>query len=737
MKKTTKQALIWSGVALGAGGIAAGIAVPIIQDNNKRSNINPTQLTGEETLWAGGPTINSLIAKQEDKVDIKNSQLIQNTEHHLAFMLYEEEQKGSIELQKAYFEWEKHTIVKRLRDFHVNTLSIAAFTTDVHDVAGDYTKLTTAIQTKIDSITDADTKKIRQDSFNEMKKDWTDLLAKIDVIQNNKLDYAEARFDSKYPRIIKPLNTIREKIQANYNSTKEAMIKSAADRPSGEKEWFDSLSSRYHGATSDEEAVDGLVFNQIKNDAYKRFDYKMTSDFTYKQYQSGVFASFLGNPGTSSTPTTAADSLNNNGVAFKTTSPKDDDKVYFLASKSNVAEWINPVKSHKLFNLNHLTRINNAILGFKQDKTNVDAPWTVDKKMMTKLFSTFATWSGTTATATEASDEWKDIFKAGKEDMTQRLVQNYSLTTDATGPHSGDLGITPALDNLKNMVPGFGLGVLSIFHDLQTGHTPGTNDKVLSKPTFLATLIDALKTSFTTWLSANSYTLPTLSTPPTAAEIKKYNAYVEDVINNKMTDADIKKVFGSVIEDEFNKLDSEDGIPLAIKCSADAYMVISEEFGIHVIKVDNSITSFETSLKADLQKAADKQDLSQITTHYDQLLKSNLSDNSKMKMLLDAKKNATSQEFELGNTNLLDKLFAIKDKLDRKDATKAELGKEISTIINRRYEAEYLIRVGQSVKDATKTWLEKKINDGLILNTSVTIKPEEIYNIATEIGGGI
>ena len=736
MKKTTKQALIWSGVALGAGGIAAGIAVPIIKDNNERSNINPTQLTGEETLWAGGPTINALMAKQEDKVDIKNSQLIQNTEHHLAFMLYEEEQKGSIELQKAYFEWEKHTIVKRLRDFHVNTLSIAAFTTDVHDVAGDYTKLTTAIQTKIDSITDADTKKIRQDSFNEMKKDWTDLLAKIDVIQNNKLDYAEARFDSKYPRIIKPLNTIREKIQANYNSTKEAMIKSAADRPSGEKEWFDSLSSRYHGATSDEEAVDGLVFNQIKNDAYKRFDYKMTSDFTYKQYQSGVFKSFLGDPGTASAPTTATDSLNNNGVAFKTTSPKEDDKVYFLASKSNVAEWINPVKSNKLFNLNHLTRINNAILGFKQDKTNVDAPWTVDKKMMTKLFSSFATWSGTTPTATKASDEWKEIFKAGKEDMTQRLVQNYSLTTDATGSHSGDLGISPALDNLKNMVPGFGLGVLSILHDLKVDATGATNDKVLRAPTFLATLMDALKTSFDTWATANGFSL-TLPAA-TAVAIADYNKQVEDIINNQMTDADIKKVFGTVIREQFNKLKTEDGIPLAIKCSADAYMVISEEFGVHVIKVDDKITDFEASLKTDLQKAADKQDQSQITTHYDQLLKSNLSDNSKMKMLLDAKKNATTQEFELGNTDLLNKLFAIKDKLDRKDvATAAELGKEISTIINRRYEAEYLIRVGQAVKDATKTWLEKKINDGLILNTGETIKPEEIYNFAIEIGGGI
>lgn len=734
MKKITKQALIWSGVGLGVGGIATGIAVPIALDRAERSNISPTRLTGDEHIWANGPTINELMNKDKETVEVKNINLLKSSEHQLAFYLYEQEQKASINLQLAFFKWHKYQIVKSLENFYKDTLKKADFTATV-DNEQDYTNLSSKITNAINAITDADDKKAKQDRFNTFKEDWTTTNSKINKINNNTINYSEERFSEKYPKVLLPLNTIKDKHQKIYDDQKNAFVSQAADKPSGEREWFSGLSSRFQGATTEAEAVDTKVFAEIHNKAYARFQYSIDSSFTYKQFKSGIFKDFLGDP-----TTNIADSLANNGVAIKAT-PKDEDKLFFLASKSNIPAWLNPVKGDKLQlnDLTHLTRTNNAILGFKQDKTDINAPWTADKGMLTKLFSGFMDHSTGTDTIVTGDEVWSKIFKDSTEDekdLTKRLVQSYSMTTDATQNRSGDLGVSTSLGNMQ-MVPGFSLGTLSIMHDLDL--TAGTHEKVVQKTTFLSDLMTKLRAALTAWMTSKGITAvtkPSASDANLAEKMTQYNEQIKDVINTKMTDDDIKVVFGTVIRDAFNNIDpNHKGIPLAIELGTNIYGVVSEEYGLHIIKFRKETQEIKALLKEDLKKAVEKQNTNVIATNYASLLLKNLTTYGKMFKILGID-NSTPASPTIGNTAILDYLWDHKDRLETESTTKADLEKEIGILITKLMKSEYIAKVNAAAQDKIATWLKGKLDKHLILDDSTTIMPEDIYNEIYKAGGG-
>lgn len=754
MKKITKQAIIWSSVALGLGGAAAGIAIPIINNHKERANIDPIGLTGNETFYQGSPTVKNMMDADKSSIEVRNSRLLGNTEHQLSFYLYDEEQKASLKLQKAFFEWHKHEIVKNLDNFYKNTLHEVSTLID-GTIEAQYNDLVTKVQTKITAITNADDKKSRQRTFDDIKKDWNNNTEKIDHITKNTVDYGASRFNEKYPKVLLPLTNIQSKQAKIFKDQRDAHVKSAATTDEGERTWFAGLSKRYHGATSEDEAIEGMVFNEIKNKAFSRFQYSIESSFTYEQFTSGVFRDYLGDPtvtkaGTTATPAEITkrdtDSLNNNGVAIKA-SHEDTDKVFFLGSKSNVKEWFNPVMGNKVDGfkgLHHLTRTHNAILGFKQDKTDPNAPWEADKKMLTNLFKVFVSGS----TVTQVSDAWKSIYTTGKEDLTKRLVQNYSLTTDSTQSRSGDLGISTTLDSFAPMAPGFALGVLSILNSHVPGVTPAT---MHSDADFLTHLMDKLKKAFEDFATAKGITLAKPADATDLAKVKRYNQQVEDIINNKMTADDLKVTFGTVIRDVYQELEAhypgadanKEGVPLAIKISENVdavtkkitgvYAVLSEKYGLHIIQYEqNNPATFKSELNADLAKAVEKQDTRDIATNYAGLLLKNLTSLGKLAKLLDVQEDSPGV-FSIHNTDVMTFLTSKATELGYDDSNKANMNTDIATMIGRLRNSEHISEIQKAITDATSKWLKDKIDKHLIVDGDMTIKPEDLYNIVSAV----
>ena len=751
MKKTVKQSLIWGTVALGLAGTVTGITVPIL--NAKNEERQTKILNYNENVAIDGHSVKNWWEDQEKSSQTKETTLVSKVEREIAFKLYDEEQAGSIEMQRAYFEWKKHTQVKTMIDFLRDTLNVT-YTITGTDIAATYADVKTKITTQITAETDVDRKKDLNERFDSMTKAWEDNLKNIDTIDKKTFNWSATDFSTKFPKILLPQSEIRAKQVKEYEEQMNAFVNNFKTKAEGEDAWYKALPGRYNGAKNKTEAVDAKVFNLVSKTAYARFKYTVNSSFTYEQYKSGVFADYLG---TFDATLPEFDATNPNAnpnrkVFVKkivTGNHEGTEKVYYFGSLSNTKAWNNRI-AHIPSSIKHLTRTHNAILGFKQDKDSISAPWTVDKKMLVKLFQTI-----TTTDTKPAIEKWADIFKSGKEDLTKELIASHSMTTDKTQHNSGDLGYMEPLDNL-GMVPGFALGTLAIMGDTShdkvldgqhidsNGHaTTGTGDS------FLKVLMDAMKTSFTNYLTAKGITLPTLpgtvSTPAQIKELDDYNKEIANIFNIKMTDDEVKQYFGKVVRDVYAKLTKNDGTPVAIEVSPGVYMVLNDEYGIHVIKFEKTATGlFETNFKADMQRAANDQSWEKISTNWVDLMSKHQSSATNLRDLM-----GIEYETPAGVANPNPAIDAtwetfLKNKYEKLGYTASnsnEIAKDLINAIKNEIQAENIGRVDRAVKDSLYKWLEGKINKGLFTDgkdgsdTYSTLLPNEIYNIAIKQGG--
>lgn len=763
MKKAVKSTLIWGTTVAVAAGVAVAIAVPVVNAKNKVTYTDPTNgfnQTKDKDLWKDAGFTGQQLLNSLDKTGIADNSLLTKVQYQLSSYLYTEEQKGSIELQRDWFNWNLYTINKDIKQIIETSLSIKVTATiDEKSSTMDalYNQAIKEIERKINEKNDKGEFTITESektSLNTLRKTIDDkktafikiagvpnadgskqqkgLIDNLDALKNESSDiYNSSSFTTDYPKVLSPLNQIKNKKTTEFNEAKKSFIANYKTQSEGNIEWQKQLSSKYGGAADETAAVDYLVNQQTSSLAWTRYSFKVNSSFTYEQLKSGLFANIIGTL-TDKKVVVGADTL-----AAKD-SRHDNDKVYFFGTESRDPKEINLSGFDKIptSSSQRLVKINNAILGYKQDASNPSKAWTITKDQIKELF-TFYGDAGELAV-----NNWAKVFidnagaaTDGKDDTTAAIIKFFSDTKDSTQDRSGDLGWTTQLDALKNYYPGFSLGVAAALDQLETSQHFGTTG--VTETAFMTNLMSAIKAKFGEILEDNHFAgkNPFKATNPDAvatADQSKFNDQIADFITN-MKDSDVAAI-GAVIRDKFMGLTgAEKGLPSAIRLDSGTtgtgvFVVNADEAGTHIIRVQTltTATAISDSIKAELQMAADAQNDQKVITDWSKFISASFTKAGQMFSLLKFKADNTIDTALNGAFDYL-KTKENLDKLGMKD--EAELTTKLQELITSLKNSESLGRVQDAYRDTLFTWLQGKMDNGLwTTNDAYTITPEEIYN---------
>lgn len=798
MKKAVKQTLIWGTTLAVAAGVAVAIAIPVVNAKNKTTSTDPMKNFDSKAPVIEGLTGDQLLAAL-DEAGIKDSSLVSKTQYQLASYLYNKEQEGSIKLQRLYFQWDLYSMNKSVVDFIKTTLHFdgalsytdasgtAVTSASISDVKIDasqelFKALVALARAHVDS--DADTAKGQNSSLDTFETNWNKKQALVTAIGTDektvKIDYNSTSFSSDYPKVLLPLSNIRDKQQKIYDEAKSSFIGSYSGKSEGNAEWQKQISSKYGGATSDVQAVDYLVNQQVAGAAWNKYKFAINKDFTFEQFKSNIFKDILG---TASVDANGIWTVAHAKSIIKVTTDKanynDNDKVYFFGTSSRNPEDFNIMGDDNFVagsttetKLNHafgsnanIMKVQNAILGIKQDASNPLAPWTVTKDQLTKMFSAFRP---TQSSVSRPADQWGSLFATGQDELTKQMVGKYTDTTDGTQWKSGDLGWQTQLSGLSGFYEGFSLGLASALDSLSTTPTiGGTVDGkavTLGSGTTSMNMMSALTSQLSAQLKVvatqKGWKLPAgvsawdaLPANLDAQKISDYNKAISQFITS-LTDDEIKQYFGTAIRDFFASMvvdkttgvaskvgditatDALDGLPSAIRIDDKSatgvgiFMVNADQMGMHLIKVETGTAAADAMIK-ELQADASslKQDGSLIVTDWGKFISDSYSTAQQLVDVLgvDYKVVAPAKP-AVGNTELADilkgKLADLGYQTGEEDKMLADVAALVSSIKN----SEGLAKVQSGYRDALFTWLQDKIDKKLWTSTdSVSITPEEIY----------
>lgn len=678
MNKKTKKGLGYTFTLLVVGGITTGITVPVVQAKNKINDLRPFKNIKDTDALTAGLTVEEVKLLLE-KAGISDDKLLNKTNEATASFLYEKEQAASIEMQKLDFYWQQYGKLLEIwafvgKNFEGKTFtSLNGTTIDaseeknekisfiennlIDETSGAEKALVDKYQTVFDNLDnflnkettglitqmptttekERDKKEALEKEWDNFEDAWEGIVENLNKIIDDDIPYSSNDFSSNFSTILLPTEQIREKQSKIYYDQKNSFVSSYGTEEEGLGKWETERLEKYNGATSDDAAIDYLLYTQIQTAAFKKYTYTIDASYTIEKVRSLIYKDIVG---VDATQTAKMVKIDANHL-------EDDDLVYFISSGTKIIEEVNisgdltdiDSESDKnydsianIIDARNLVQLQNAVFDIKQGTNNPRENWTIATDLLEKLFTIYNE-------QTLAADQMKNLFKgaeAADKNRDELLIARYSSTTDSTQWKSGNLGFMTALQTV-GMVPAFGTGMtaaLDIEYNNNILSADSSYQSVVEKPNFLSTLIDQIKTSFTTLLTGKGYDeLVSAINAPSTGYYTNYNSDLRDAINNINTVNEnvISSTVGKAIKDLFNGITvtgDTSGIAQILKIddtndTNDIYMVVTPEYGIHVIKINADIGGITEAMATDLAEVAKDQDVESSSTDYGTLFTDN------------------------------------------------------------------------------------------------------------------
>ena len=641
------------------------------------------------------------LTKDSKEILTKSESSYDKVKNQAYYFLYEEEQKGSIDLQKDYFAWERYSLEKDIVE-------------EVPELDG-----------KIIKGKNIEKKDSYGEVINEKIERWIKL-NEIDIDNWEEQDqlYESDTFSSDYPYVLVSLDKIKENQKKIYEDRKNNYIKTFEKKAPGEDEWTKELSENYGGAYNDEEAVDYLVLNQIKPTAFGRYSYSINDLFTQEQYD---FAkennfehfSFLKNAST------------------KSEDSKDEDKVYFIGNESKIPSIIN--KAPELEHIDEQTLFRHFLISASPDENGYDLPWKIAASDIKNLFSfenidsdnpnqkqayqyipkIFSTWKDKDEKDANGNPIPGDIFDSVNT-KDAKFLKFYSNNSEGGKDKGGSLGSNKPLDFVAGMVPGFQLGVMKYIQDK-------VNNSSNTQSTILTTLVTKLEEAYYDILDEAGIKDDDNPTNGNKDEVDAKIQTQEDLKQwwTKIDDQRMEEIVGNKIREVFDA-NQKNGIDQFYYRLTDKRFVVISSHGIHIVAYSDD---FDISDKNELQKMADEQSKDVDELNYIENVQTYYSEWRQFLEVLEDKKfydpsnntgflqdNKESLITEDDQANDVEKIF---------DEAKKFAQQKIE---NSSFES--IRKISQNYD-----WLLNQYDKELREENQTSYKPEKLYEKAKEFGG--
>ncbi|WP_128008689.1 hypothetical protein [Mycoplasma sp. ATU-Cv-508] len=668
MKKRTKKAIIIGSSTVIVAGVVASIAVPLVSIYSQPEfNYQSKDKLYDDVL---GETVEQTLNKQGQQEKIQ----LDKFDYQVAFYLYDFEQKGSLELQKQHFNWDIYELKLKIE----------------------------AEKEKVEEKQSVIEERIRgyQDDIRKIEDKLSALNREIGAAEG--LDYERDRFASEYPKVLLPLEKVRQKRETVYNDSKENYVSKFSTRQEGLNAWPDERRRLYNNAATDKEAVDYLTHKEISENSFAQFKFKINSDYTYEQKRAQVdgqpIFSFLKDAVEKKYDETEAPPLE------EVEDTRKKEKVYFTGTNSRIPSrlainfssegqqsedaLIREVLSQNLIKVNH------ALIAAKQNNSGSSLPWTFekDKNVVKNLLSffdrgerrvlelvpnLFATGSG----ESEASNQ-EEVEK------DTAIFIDFFSNDDSGKTKYGSLGIRTVTDYVKEMVPGFSFGILAILNSPELPSDDPRNGK-----NYLQDLVENIeKGAQEAWKDDQ---------PTNQKDLV-------EALNN-LGDADTQRIFGKSFRDTFDP--EKDGLELYYPAGEGAHVVISKN-GVHAVKV----TSFDepakikAEIERDLTQVAQDQEVNKAETNWSNLFNNHFTQHFRIDFIIreynqgDALKNFVLEQDKEINWNDIVRLVGSMKNANSWESANNALGKKVK---------EFYI---DSIDKELRT-------------IDPTLRPEEVYNV--------
>ena len=681
----------------------------------------------DKKLFADGPTLSNF-QKDINKINSSSGEAWKIIEKQAAFFYYDKEQQGSIKVQRDNFLWEKHNK-----------------------------------EEEKDNLADNENNK---DKIKNLNKDIANLEKKIKRIDDNNLDYDSSEFSTDYPEILLNIKQIKEKQEDIYDNEKDAFVKNYPTKKEGQAEWISEISKKYDGANTREEAIDNLVYNVIKENAFLRNNIKIDTSFTVKQLKwantkeaNGAFP-FLnidGYSGKSNVEVKDAINKVNSKTFLRVTGNDDDDKVYFYGSDSKI--WGHKDEENlKLINENRLNEIigkkdiyrmyRHALLNIRPNPKGRTLPWEVSIDEIKKLIALTPDQKPNNQSFQfeRITNLWKDMddFSSDVDQETSFFLNQVSDNSEGTKNIGGSLGVHEGTYFSNAMFDGFALGSLVIE---KNDGIFNENDSIYSK---LATEIEKAKNEIFA-LNSNTQNFNTN---------EEINEYIDSLNSDQ-----VKNIFGKHIRDLFdpNALEKQnvsrgkvgrsliyndnDLVVNNIINSRFLFISTNEKGGIHLIKryvVNGTALGQQTS--KELEKMTKEEDTKTSQYNIAELITPLLTEEKLIQKTITNTKVGDGKELfefiekkigkeikieDLEDQNITDTESLIDDAkkyIENQNVVKAN---EIASTITNAH-SEYL---SNALDNREIAYLEYDADGDMIneFEEAEILKPEDIYKIAYEL----
>ncbi len=601
MKKGTKKVLSISGAILGVGAIATSITLPIVLSSTARSALDDDKVlyydengkplkfwNGHEYVVANVKNVLEWLKRmgQEDRTQLNRF------DYYSAFFIYNQEQEKSLILQKMWFQWNIYDFNKQIED--------------VQNGGGDQKEI------------DKKVKELNDKKAKEQEK--LDLLIKVikKETSDSALNYNSGSFKSSYPKILLPLENRKKESEKKYNEAKNNLIDKYPTRREGEIAWEMQRRKEYNDAANDAEAIDWMTSNDVSKDAFGQFNFKINGEYTLAQKMATVkedgqehaIFPFLQ---TAYQKKRQVDDKDNDSylktkVWFIGSESKDPEKIVLdLNSNSDLTKNILAKISDQ-----KLLRVSQGLLKVKQNESGANLNWSFGEKDKEgdTLFHLLSFYGNDQQGI--KGRVYKDLLpKVFADDTTEQgrsitnaFIDNYSDDTNGKNIQ-GSLGVQTMLYYLKEMEPGFGLGVLA---------------KVLNNPqgdNYLETLSTNIQKAIDEVWPDN---------PPKNQD--ELTSFFPQLTSEQ------KQKFGWAFKNTFDP--DGKGLQLVYPAGPNAAIVFSK-IGMHIIRTEDfsDINKLKADIGNDLQTVANSQKIKDSKTQWGDLFSKYFKDNQRRQFIKD------------------------------------------------------------------------------------------------------
>jgi len=578
--------------------------------------------------------------------------------------------------------------------------------------------------------------------------------------------------DSDVPEKMKTLGEIKEDRQKFLQQEEATFKDNFGTEGSANGAWGKHRSESYGGASTNAEAVDFLVDQQIKTQAFEMFkySYKSMNKFIFDQMYKGVDKtkfelvnnydklvkdnqitdSFSSGQSIPDEPDQHVGNLlkdDNNKLIYELIKKEDwsednksdktnyewapykELKVWFLASGAKYKMAVEKTKLNELVNgstnsgtsPDTLYQVRNMVLGIKYDEKDGRNPLDVDNQFLINMLERHEHLAynkkNNKQHGYDIIDKVMTKVDSSKDDVAKKaetFIAKYTPKPDGTAEKGGSLGIMTFRSAAEQFVPGFWAGIGYALKNQAT--IPSISFREI----------------FNKFLNDND---GKTNTPP----------HVQTLIDAiKSTDRDqhsrIERAVAALSETEKNmvfsdiwhsftdkahgnNLDLTKGFPfvLKIKNSTNVFLVYSKQFGFHLVKFEEKTqTNLETILTKGLKKMADDKS-SEIEVDISKLITKRLSNPVILKTILENK----NDEFKDERAELMKQRKKINN---NEDISEVNFVKKLNDLLGPLLSNKNLnTLLNKFTNDVRKQFLEMEDNH-IFASTPI----EDIYDAAKE-----